>query len=422
MDTLMAGAAETVITSIKDRPDVYAELYARVLVLADGETQLAIVTVDYGQFPLQYNKVLLDAIQQATDIPPEHVVINCSHTHNAPGVDGRWITEASEAWLATCLAELVKDAVDVLEPATLRSGRAPVQIGYNRRLMNDEGYITMAPNPEGPVVPWVDVLGAYDVDGQIIAVLFSHAAHPVIVHWLSEEMGADYPGYAVEHLRNFLDLKPESILLFAQGCAADINGYPLRGGFDACDVAGFALAFATHQALKTAKEVPAAPLKACSKLVNLPFRDPPSVAECEQLIEEFPDDERYVALLEVAKSGEKRTLPFPISAFAVGDALCFLSVSHELFSEYQLFVEETSPFSHTFVFGYTNGSEVYIATRAAYELGLKAGYEAGPRNHALSGPYRLALLPAVEEQIHAEMTDMLARLKDFYRQTIPKQV
>ena len=411
MTTLMAGAAETVITSIKDRPDVYAELYARVLVLADGEKQLAIVTADYGQFSLQYNRVLLEAIQEATGIPPAHVVINCSHTHNAPGVDGREMSEASEAWLATCLAELVKDAVGKLEPATLRVGRAPVQVGYNRRIMNDEGYIVMAPNPEGPVVPWVDVLGAYDANGDIIAVLFSHAAHPVIVHWSSEEMGADFPGYAVEHLRNFLTLKPKSVLLFAQGCAADINGYPLRGGFEACDVAGFTLAFATHQALKTAKEIPAAPLKACSKLVNLPFRDPPSVAECEQLIEEFPDDERYVALLEVAKSGEKRTLPFPISAFAVGDALCFLSVSHELFSEYQLFADETSPFSHTFVFGYTNGSEVYIATRAAYELGLRAGYEAGPRNHALSGPYRLALLPSVEEQIHAELTDLLGKLK-----------
>ena len=412
MTTLMAGAAETVITSIKDRPDVYAELYARVLVLADGEKQLAIVTADYGQFSLQYNKVLLEAIQDATGIPPEHVVINCSHTHNAPGVDGREMSEASEAWLATCLAELVKSAVDALEPASLRVGRAPVQVGYNRRIMNDEGYMTMAPNPEGSVVPWVDVLGAYDANGDIIAVLFSHAAHPVIVHWSSEEMGADFPGYAVEHLRNFLDLKPKSILLFAQGCAADINGYPLRGGFEACDVAGFMLAFATHQALKNAKDIPAASLKACSKLVNLPFRDPPSVAECEQLIEEFPDDERYVALLEVAKSGEKRTLPFPISAFAVGDALCFLSVSHELFSEYQRFADETSPFSHTFVFGYTNGSEVYIATRAAYELGLKAGYEAGPRNHALSGPYRLALMPAVEEQIREEITDLLGKVKE----------
>ena len=414
MNILMAGAAETTITDIKDRPEVYAELYARALVLADGEKRLAIVTADYGQFPLWYNKLLLDAIHNATAIPPEHIVINCSHTHNAPGVDGRWITEEAEVWLATCLAELVKDAVDVLEPATLRVGRAPVQIGYNRRLMNDEGYIVMAPNPEGAVVPWVDVLGAYDTNGQLIAVLFSHAAHPVIVHWSSEEMGADYPGYAVEHLRNFLSktLKPDSVLMFAQGCAANINGYPLRGGFSACDVAGLALAFATYQALSTSEEIPAAPLKTRSVLVNLPFRSPPSVAECEQLIAEFPDDERYVALLEVAQSGEKRTLPFPISAFAVGNTLCFLSVSHELFAEYQLFVDETSPFSHTFVFGYTNGSEVYVATKKDYELGLRGGYEAGPRNHALSGPYRLALLPSVEAQIRAEITELLASVKD----------
>ena len=101
-----------------------------------------------------------------------------------------------------------------------------------------------------------------------------------------------------------------------------------------------------------------------------------------------------------------------MSGFAVGDVLCFRSVSHELFSEYQLFADETSPFSHTFVFGYTNGSEVYIATKTAYELGLRAGYEAGPRNHALSGPYRLALLPSVEVLIQAEITDLLGKLQD----------
>ena len=411
--TLMAGAAETPITQIKDRSDIYAELYARALVLADAEKQFAIVTADFGQFPLDYNKVLLDAIYRATDIPPEHIVINCSHTHNAPGVDGRWITEESEAWLADCLAKLVSDAVAALEPATLRAGRAPVQIGYNRRLMNDDGYITMAPNPEGAVVPWVDVLGVADANGQLIAALFSHAAHPVIVHWASEKMGADYPGYAVNHLRNFIgaDLKSDTVLMFAQGCAADINGYPLRGGFSACDVAGFALAFATAQALKTAEEIPSAALKARSIHLNLPFRSPPSVAECEQLIAEFPDDERYVALLGIAKSGEKRTLPFPMSAFAVGDALCFLSFPHELFAEYQLFADAHSPFRHTFVFGYTNGSEVYVATQRAYELGLRGGYEAGPRNHALSGPYRLALEPFVEGMIQEEMVSLLGAFK-----------
>ena len=36
--------------------------------------------------------------------------------------------------------------------------------------------------------------------------------------------------------------------MFAQGCCANINGYPLRGGYDAADAAGLSLAFAkkTH--------------------------------------------------------------------------------------------------------------------------------------------------------------------------------
>lgn len=96
------------------------------------------------------------------------------------------------------------DAVAALESATLRVGRASVQIGSNRRLMNEDGYITMAPNPKGAVVPWVDVLGVDDANGQSIAVLFTQAVHQVIVHRSCEETGADFPGYAANHLRNFL--------------------------------------------------------------------------------------------------------------------------------------------------------------------------------------------------------------------------
>lgn len=57
-------------------------------------------------------------------------------------------------------------------------------------------------------------------------------------------------------------------------------------------------------------------------------------------------------------------------------------------------------------------AETVITSIKAYELGLRAGYEAGPRNHALSGPYRLVLLPSVEAPLHAEMTDLLASVKD----------
>ena len=60
-------------------------------------------------------------------------------------------------------------------------------------------------------MPWTDVLGVYSKDCERIGVLFSHAAHPVIVRfpkWPDPEpvyIGPDYPGYAVDYLHNLLD-------------------------------------------------------------------------------------------------------------------------------------------------------------------------------------------------------------------------
>ena len=261
--SLQAGAAEAVITPVKDRPDVYDDLYARALVLADDTNRLAIVATDMGTFSVAYAEELVQRIDRTAGIPAGNVIITTTQTHNAPGVDGRVLTPEASEWLADCIAGLVKRADADRQPAVLNVGRAPVQIGYNRRLMKD-GQVVMAPNPEGAIVPWVDVLEARAVDGRRIAVLFSHAAHPVIVHWLSEEIGPDFPGYAVRHLRNLLARKgePEGVFLFAQGCCGNINGHPLRGGFGACEAAGLSLAFAVTQALAGAQPVAPGALKA----------------------------------------------------------------------------------------------------------------------------------------------------------------
>ena len=52
-------------------------------------------------------------------------------------------------------------------------------------------------NEDGDVVPWVNVLVARRPSGDPLAVLFEHAAHPVIVHETSPLMSADYCGFAV---------------------------------------------------------------------------------------------------------------------------------------------------------------------------------------------------------------------------------
>ena len=427
--TLSAGAAEAVITRVKDNPEVYDDLYARALVLDDERQRLAIVTVDIGSFENAYIELLLEAINEFSGISTENIIINASHTHNAPGVDERVISPESEQWLTGRIAELVKSAADNLQPATLRVGREAVQIGYNRRLpYKDSNDVWMEPNPKDPIVPWVDVLSAYDEDGKQIGVLFSHAAHPVIIHWSSRgAIGPDYPGFAIKHLKRiprlwFKDLpadilrdllsrvgEPEGVFMFAQGCCANINGYPLSGGIEACDAAGLSLAFAVTRALEEDQIVTSGPLKARSVTLSLPLLEPPSVAECEELLVREPDNIRYQDLLKIAQSGEPQFKLLSMRALAIGEEMCILTFSGEMFAEYQLFVDEASPFKHTFVFGLTNGLAGYIATKKDYELGPAGGYE--PWGHPTRYPPWLPPQPLAEELIQEGIMDLLSELK-----------
>ena len=380
--SFMAGAAETVITRVKDRPDVYDDLYARALVLGEGPRRLAIVTLDIGTVGYAYADQLRQGINTATGIPVENILICPSQTHSAPGVDGRHMSDESSQWLDEALAELVRAAAD-LQPATLRVSRAPAQIGYNRRLMENGG-IVMKPNPDGAVVPWVDVLAAYDADGKRIGVLFSHAAHPVIVHWSSEAVGPDFPGYAVMHLRRMLTAKdqPQGVFMFAQGSCGNINGYPLQGGFAACSAAGLSLAFSVTQALADERAAAPGQIASRSLTLSLPRR---------------PDT-----------NGKQSFLPFPMQAVAIGDDVCILTVTGEMFAEYQLWIDEVSPFEHTFVFNHVNGLSSYIATKADYDLGSAGGYE------AYDGPTRgggQPLDPSVEQIVRDGMVKLLSDLK-----------
>jgi len=436
---LMVGAAETITTPTAKGQKVHDHLYARALVLDDGKRRVAIVTFDGIGASIARNNDLRRAINRATGIPTENIAINASHGHTAPWPSAEtWerdkqISTVDEAevlydewlgkdetpltygrWFAGHSVEVVKRAADDLQPATLHVGRAPAQIGYNRRLMED-GKIVMKANPEGVVIPWVDVLAAYGEDGRRVAVLFSHAAHPVIV---AEPISAGFPGYAIRHLRNLLSKEgePPGVFMFAQGCGGNINGHPLWSGFSACEAAGLSLAFAVTRALTDYDTVPAAPLKVRSLKLSLPLEAPPSVARLKELLTQDLDVPRYQkrrkALLAIAESGKPQFHPYSMSAFAVGNELCILSLPDETFAEYQLFADEISPFKHTLVFGYTNGRALYIATQKDYELGPNGGYEAWAHPQGV-GKY-LRPRASSEQIIRDGITRLLSRLKSDY--------
>lgn len=436
---LMAGAAETITTPATKGKEVHDDLYARALVLAKDGVHLVVVTYDGIGMSIESNNNLRRAIYKATGIPAENIVVNCSHGHTAPGPSAdtwerdkqpstvdegtilydEWLGKAEGEltygrWFLGHTVEVATRAAEDLQPATLRVGRAPAQIGYNRRLMKD-GKIVMAANPKGAIVPWVDVLAAYGEDGKRIGVLFSYAAHPVIV---IEPISAGFPGYAIKHLRNLLSKtgEPEGVFMFAQGCGGNINGHPLWAGFGACEAAGLSLAFAVTRALNDDHAVQPARLKVRSLNLSLPLEDPPPVAELKELLKQDLDVPRYQkrrrALLAMAESGEPQFHPYPISAFGISNEVCILFLPDETFAEYQLFADGISPFKHTIVYGYTNGRAMYIATKKDYELESKGGYEAWAHPQGV-GKY-LRPRASCELIIQDGITRLLKELKSDY--------
>ena len=446
---LKIGAAETAITPpdgslligpLAPSTGVHDDLYCRAFVLDDKESRAVVVTADLVGLDFGMVDRFRVEIERRTGIPPERVMINTSHTHSAPftipwSVLG-WesFCEHLHAWrdeLVAKVSDAVASAVSRLRPAVLHGGREAVRIGFNRRMSTPDG-IRMQPNPEGVVVPWTDVLYAADVEGEPLSLLLSHAAHPVIVHGASTLISADYPGYAVAAVRRLLG--PNVVGMFAQGCGADSNGYPLRAGFDAAWRAGTLLGAAAAKGALEAEPVEAGPLACLSETLALPFLAAPS-AECvEEAIAAFgdvpsvsrdaspdraePPESWYrrdaIAccreLLGIVERQESPRLRFEIQAFALGPEFCLLGMTHEVFAEYQLAIDQFSPFKHTMVLGYANGCEAYVPAGRESQTG---GYETAPvpePGAPLKYRNRLNLPARVESDIKEAVRSLLLRL------------
>lgn len=296
---LLAGASEIVITppvgvpllgTIQRSTGVHDDLYARALVLESGGTRVALVCLDLIALDFTLVDDLRRAIEGRTGISA--LLMNCSHTHSAPftvrwsSVGWRTFCTESSAWRAELIervSRVVEQAAAGMSPASLAVGRAPAQVGFNRRFPAASG-ITMKPYPQGIVVPWVDVLRVDGMGGETIAIVFSHAAHPVIIHGASRLISADYPGYAVQAVRAHFG--PKTVALFAQAFGANINGDPLRGGFEAAQRAGEVAARAAIGAAENARPLSTGELTFRSVRSPLPIRDYPPLADCQNALRE----------------------------------------------------------------------------------------------------------------------------------------
>lgn len=158
-----------------------------------------------------------------------------------------------------------------------------------------------------------------------------------------------------------------TVALAQLGKIANVNAAPLRGGFGATESAGQALADAVLRAVAEAQPVPARPLRAAAVSVELPLCPLPSpearartLAKREEHLRQVEGDGVegealwaarddvlcYGDLLGKSEAGLEEALRFSVSALSVGRDWGLLAITHEVFAEYQLWLDEVGPWRH----------------------------------------------------------------------------
>ncbi|MDP6038702.1 MAG: neutral/alkaline non-lysosomal ceramidase N-terminal domain-containing protein, partial [Candidatus Latescibacteria bacterium] len=367
---------------------VHDELFARALVLDNGETQVAIVGADVISFAPDLVARIRKLVAEATGILEGHVLLNGSHTHSGPTVMAfRCMGDRDEAYedvLCRKVVGAIVMAVDNVEPAVLSLGRAPVRIAYNRRELRD-GRIVLGHHPNGPEAPWVDVLRVNREDETPLAVVFVTASHPVNLSSLV--ISAEFPGYAAQFVRENLG---GAMPLFLQGCCGDINCSPKDKTFECTQRLGALLGAAAVTAAINAQPIEGGVLAVENRRVELPLMIPDvdvaakayedatvglERAREDKAITPYQLRQRFEGsvgwaedYVKASREGGKPTQAFEIQAILIGN-MAVVGYPGEMFVDYQLSLEEGSPFDRTFAVAYSNGCIGYVPTADAYPAG-----------------------------------------------------
>jgi hypothetical protein len=364
-------------------------LMAKVLVLADGKTAVAIVTLDLGR---TLEDELLEKIRaDVAKTGMNTVTFVASHTHHAPSVElGEWPSK-SNAWVTQAahkITQAILSAAGNLRDAKIGVGYGEVDEGHNRRHHNSDGTIQMRwRNAEraktSPVDKTVTVLRVDSADGKPMTLLVNYACHPVVLGPDNLKYSADWCGVMMKNVEAELGTQ----CMFAQGACGDINPY-----VDKTPLAKGGLASMTTMGERIAKEV----ARIGQSIETVSAKDGGSVKYVTRQFQMQPrwnmtDPEskaaifkRYAAYIErMGKDAIDKYLGryvHPMDAqsttIVINDEIAMAGFPGEFFVEFQTDLRRRSPAKHTMFFGYADGYWAYFPTiQAAAEGGYGADYQ-----------------------------------------------
>ena len=402
--------------------DVLEPLYARAMVLEQDGRKLALVACDLIGIEAETAALAREHVEQAVGLPPEAVMICCTHTHSGPAtVDMVGWGEPDKAYcegLPGLIARAVERADKERAPARLEWGEAHSgDLSCNRvdpDAARDERLAVLGfrPEPRGRKA-WLGFAAHV-------------SCHPTVMCERTALISGDFVWAAVNKLERELHVE---LGAFIQGALGDINAVsshkPQAEALGDLKVISARLQGHIRTALDSAEVVDCAPFAAARKQVVLPQVVPEHaavlrawldarrmrergdmggyVARYQRFVEET--HERLLAKLEAA---HQPGLVTEIQGFRLGDVMILAQPGEMFFSFYQQLRERLAGV-RLVVTGPANDFVGYIPSADNFDLSARRYSYAAHFVPVVRGDYRFA------ENVGDVLVDELVSLADALR-------
>lgn len=389
---------------------VHDPLYARSLVLDDGDTKLAFVMVDNCLVQRPIFDAAKKQIFEQSGIAPENMLMAATHTHTAPTVTPVFQSNPDSDYVALLekrIVESVLAAADNLEPARIAVGQGAVPDEvFNRRWHMKPGTIPPNPfgeshdvvrmnpprgdesliEPAGPTDPAVPFIALRRLDNPPLAILANYALH-YVGGTDAGAVSADYFGCFTEVLTDLMQTEGSDapfLAMLSNGASGDVNNINFRvpgepaAPYEKMRAVAEKVANEVHAQYQLLTFQDWVPLNAALTNVELGVRKPneQELERAKAIVNavegpEMKTSEEVYARETLLLAEYPDSVSVPLQAIRIGDA-AIAAIPCEVFSEIGLAIKANSPFSLTFPIELANGYNGYLPTARQHTLG---GYE-----------------------------------------------
>jgi hypothetical protein len=253
----------------------------------------------------------------------------------------------------------IREAQSRLEPARLGIGSGTAHANVNRRERKADGRTVLGVNPDGPADRQIGLLRLERTDGKLIGLIANYAVHGTALGGGNRQISGDVPGFAAEYVERELGA-PMLLINGAEGNVAPL--YSVGSNINDPRLKEYETLLGDR--------IIAANAAIGETTAKVSFSIGKTVIETPRKSGlGWPDDLSQYA--SVSKDGVQQ-VRVPVYSLTINGDTVIWAAPLELFSEIALSVRDASPFANTFYFGLTNGSLLYLTTKAAFGEG---GYE-----------------------------------------------